>query len=314
MDFMERSFGAQLDQAYLRADMRTPQGQSRVLPAGQDFYSHGEPKQVMRASAEKLGIPFGVHAAMNAITSPQTKFKENLADPTLQARYPNNEAAEHVVRHMQEGGKAWDVHAMANYEDPITGQTKRHSGYPANFVKAGLAYEQFKEGKPLKEWRNTPSKSVPEGSPMFGPKTSAYHNSWLTSTPDFLVSDVHTGGGGFLPHLGTEKPLILDKETGEPKVNSTGSGYLTGKSEQEVAIETSGFHTMADYAARQALAKRGLGSLRQAQAAQWGEQRIRRSETDKNLRNPLDSEERAYANYGKKTAPQTRGQLSIQFE
>lgn len=313
-DFMKRSFGAQLDQAYLRADFHTPADEARVRPAGQNFYTDGEPKKVIAASAKELGIPYGVHVAMNAFTSPQTKFSEK--SPSGAQRYPNNAAAEHAVRHMQQDGNPWTIHQDANYTDPDSGRVKRHSGYPANFAKAGHAYKQYEAGVPMTDWRNPPTgkaimEGKTEGTPMFGPKTGPYHNSWLESTPDFFVSDVHSGGG-FLPHLDTAKPPILDKETGVPKMNSTGSGHLTGKSEQEIGIESRGFHTMADHAAREAMRERGLGSVRQAQAAQWNEQRIRRSETDTNLRNPLDTEERSYP---KKVRGSTEvhGQLGLQF-
>jgi hypothetical protein len=118
------------------------------------------------------------------------------------------------------------------------------------------------------------------GGSGFGPKTAAYHNAWLTNTPQFLVSDVHTGGGGMLPHLGTYKASGVNKQ----------------KSEREEGIATLGFHAMADYAARQAMHKRGLGRLGQAQAAQWGEERIRRHDqaTDPRVKTAFTSHEQAY--------------------
>jgi hypothetical protein len=315
IDFMERSFGAQLDQSYLRAEKHHEPGEP-VHPAGQDFYHAGEPRRVIERSAHHLGIPYGVHVAMNAFTSPQTKFKES--DKKGGNRYPNNESAEHVVRHIQGGGRAWDLDNAENrkFKDPDTGEIKGHSGYPENFVKAGRAFEMHQKGIPMSEWRNLPSKSNPEGSSMFdsAPKTSPYHNSWLDTQPHFLVSDVHTGGGAFVPHLGTDKPILEDTETGELKRNRTGSGFQTGKSEREKVIESKGFHAMADFAARRALERRGLTSIRQAQAAQWSEERIHRTLHDTNLKNPLETEETAYAGRTPKPKPprpEDHGQLSL---
>jgi hypothetical protein len=56
------------------------------------------------------------------------------------------------------------------------------------------------------------------------------------------------------------------------------------------------FNTMADYAARQALSERGVGSLRQGQAAQWGEQKIHSREQGSRMAVP---EHVAYPESGK---------------
>jgi len=296
MGSMVKSMGAQIDQSYLRADKNTPAGASEVRPYGQDFYHNEEnpdsPRGVVAKSARELGIPYSVHAAMNAFTSPQTKFQEG-------DRYPNNEAAMHVVRHMEAGGDASTVHRDANYTDPTTGEEKRHSGYPANFEKAGRAHDQWKAGVPMSDWKNE------SGSSMFGPKTGPYHNSWLRGTPDTFVADVHSGGGGMIPHLGTAKPLMLDSE-GNPKPNSSGSGFQREKSEREAGIETKGFHSMADEAHRRAMAQRGLGSVRQTQATQWSEERIQRTEQDARFAFP---EDKAYPTPAPKKVDPNQGSM-----
>ena len=67
------------------------------------------------------------------------------------------------------------------------------------------------------------------------------------------------------------------------QVGASRKAFYPGKSEREKAIEQTGvgaslpFHSAADYAARRAVMERGLGtSVRESQAAQWGEEQIKR--------------------------------------
>ena len=232
LDTMTADFGAQLDQAHVRADKYGAE------PHTKQFYNdmrEGQPKRVISDSARELGIPFPVHAAMNAFTSPQMKFEQN-------GRFPNNEIAVAAVKDAQAGVTEHEAYPPAGIQ----------SGYPANYKKAVRHFHEHEEGVPLRDMKSE------AGTSPFGPKTGPYHNSWLTSHPDFLVSDVHTGGGGMLPHLSSVKD-----ET-------------TTKSPREQGIEVKGFHSMADEAARRALRARGMNSLRTGQAAQWGEEKIQR--------------------------------------
>lgn len=251
LDSMTRSFGAQLDQAHIRAELYGSH------PHTKDFYTDGPPKQVIRQSARELGVPFGVHAAMNAFTSPQTKFEQG-------GRYPNNESAVAAVEMARSGVDPSTITSMPADANGIARQ-----GYPANFRKAVRHFQEWEsEGKALRDM------TTEKGQPAFGPKTGPYHNSWLDSHPDYFVADVHSGGGGMIPHLSAEKPYKRNPD-GTPILTDSGQPAKE-KSEREKAIEKAGFHSMADEAARRAMRERGLDVVRVAQAAQWGEEKIQR--------------------------------------
>ena len=267
LEQMTEDFGAQLDQGYMRAHrLGAVDEQGRVTPHAQRFYSTGEERQVIDASARGLGVPQPHHAAMNAITSPNTKFK------TKSGTYPNDEAATAATTWAREG-----------HEEPLTSAAWKASGpgrrgltaRPANMQKAVHVQKQLDAGVPLAETTG------PSGIPVFGeqaPKTGPYANSWSDTHPQFFVSDVHSGGGGMLPHLGTEKPPRSNK-SGKPVALSPSGEPQRDKSEREKGIErVPYFHSAADEAARRALTKRGLGSLREGQAVQWGEEQIQRGE------------------------------------
>jgi hypothetical protein len=289
IDFMTRSFGAQLDQAYLRAERNTPL-RTAAIPHTRDFYTEthdlrGEklPRAVMHDSAADVGLPFGQYTAISAITSPQTKFhtRGRTGD-----RYPNDETARSTVEQARSGVPVAEGTTGPRRDMP----GGKNEGYPANARKAIDAVQQMDAGVNVPElksrWKEDRKAGavVPreEPTPMFGPKTGPYHNSWLLDTPDYFVSDVHSGGGALLPHLSSHK----------------GGGDSKGKSEREIAIErTPNFHSAADYAVRQAIESRGLTSIRQAQASQWGEEQIQRKEANSRLQ-------------GSKTEAQAYGHLS----
>lgn len=259
LDQMTRDFGAQLDQGFMRAHRH-----GADEPHAQTFYSTGEPRQLLDRSAKDLGIPQSHHATMHAIVSPNTKFK------TANGTYPEERAATAAVQWSQEGRS--EPLNSANYkasapERENIGLTAR----PANMQKAVHVMNQLRSGTPLSDTTG------PSGIPVFGeqsPKTGPYANSWSDSHPQFFVSDVHSGGGGMLPHLGYDKPYLF-KKNGEPSM--AGAKQNRDKSEREKAISTvPHFHAAADEAARRAMVPRGLGSLREAQAVQWGEEQIQR--------------------------------------
>jgi hypothetical protein len=283
---MGKDFGAQLDQAYLRAEQFRPEvRESQVLdaqhsgaaipsygmhPYGMDFYSTGEPRKVIDESAKELGIPQPVHAVMNSLTSPQTKFQQ--IHKTGEVSYPNNDVAMHAVRHAQAGGTYEDV------SNQITGTEKRHQGFKTNLRKAVRATEQHMEGVSPSDWRGVPSKSNPEGSSLWenAPKTGPYANSFSDTHPQFVVGDVHTGGGGGVPHLSSDKPVLRDAE-GNPRLNKEGR-EIRDKSEREKAIaDVPFYHSAMDYAVRQEMIKRNLGSVRDTQGAEWGEEQLSRN-------------------------------------
>lgn len=295
VDFMARSFGAQLDQSYLRAERNTPP-HSAAVPHTRDFYTEdyrpsGEPghRKVMSDSAKDVDLPFGQYTAVSAITSPQTKF--HVRTPDGRDRYPNDDTARATVEQARAGVSVPEGTTGARPDNP----NQKNEGYPANARKAIDAVQQFDQGVTVPELQSRYKEDRKAGgvverdepTPMFGPKTGPYHNSWLTDTPDYFVSDVHSGGGGMLPHLSSHK----------------GGGDSKGKSEREIAVEkVPNFHAAADYAARQALEARGLSSIRQAQASQWGEEQIRRKEANPRLQGSM-SEQAAYARHNQAPPP-----------
>jgi hypothetical protein len=277
---MERAFGAQLDQAFHRAHHDTEaRGEfGMTYPKGQDFYSpdsdHG---QVVHGLAKKHNLHPSVASAVVALTSPNTKWHQS-------GRYPNAETADHVIRHVLSGGDPTKVHETAFMRHPETGEIETHKtstksakkgdpkklqGYGDNMVKAAVQLESHLR--------------TGSGFTGFGPKTGPFHNSFNDYTHDFLVNDVHTGGGGMLPHLSSHKPLVRHAETGEVMRDAEGK-EKRDKSEREKAINTvPNFHAAADYVARQALQKRGLSSIRRSQATQWDEEQHRRAEQHSNF-------------------------------
>lgn len=260
LDQMTHDFGAQLDQGFLRArKLGTDE------PYAQRFYSTGEERQRLDQSAKNLGVPQSHHAAMNAITSPNTKFK------TKNGRYPNDEAAIAATTWAREGHD--EPLTSANWKASAPGRMGLVSR-PANMQKAVHVQHQLDAGVPLSETTG------PSGIPVFGeqaPKTGPYANSWSDSHPQFFVSDVHSGGGGMLPHLGTDKDIRVNA-AGGTSISPSGNPQRD-KSAREKGIErVPYFHSAADEAARRAMTQRGLGSLREAQAVQWGEEQIQRSD------------------------------------
>ena len=260
MNTVIKDMGAQLDQAYERA-----WGHGTSVPHASDFYETGEPRKVVDSSARALGIPPQIHAMMNAFTSPNTKFSIQRRDGST--TYPNDEAARHAVRAAQQGIPADEV----TNELSTTGSgEKRAQGYVTNIRKATSAMHQFLGGREPADWE-----FGPEGKGGFdgSPKTGPYANSWSDSHPQFTVPDIHTGGGGAFPHLGTDKVIAgsaVDEETGRKAQK---------KSDRELALTKTPFaHSAIDYAMRQAMSQRGLGSVRRAQASQWGEEQLQRGE------------------------------------
>ena len=289
MGRMSNDFGTQLDQAHHRSQMF-----GSTHPFGSDFYEpHGAPRQVLTALSEQFGHISPHVAAGVASTSPQNKFTEFPAKG--KPRFPNPVAAGVA---MQIESKYEDL-STREYSTDVNG--KRIStvvgevptaefgemsralggtgavGFHGNVLKAALGFRQAKEGVPIHDWRNAPTEDNPAGSLQFGSsaKTSPFGSQLMEGSPPFLVSDVHTGGGGALPHLSPEKgsgrALLKDDA-------ARNSGAKFSKSEREMAIDTiPNFHAAADYAMRQAMGERGLEKTRFAQATQWGEEQIRRS-------------------------------------
>jgi len=309
LEQMATDLGAQHDQAIIRAagqggqDLGTGGNLTPTPhPYASDFYSVGEPRQVMEKSAKEIGMPMTVYAQMNAFTSPNTKFSATLKSG--ETVYPNEMAAKHSVLHARQGGDPAELRTSTEARElRKTGtaepwDTRKAQGYPANMEKTAQATYQFEAGIAPADWktgegagpmgdrmrRNPKDELVPAGNSPWrnSPKTGPYANSWSDSHPQYFVSDVHSGGGGAVPHLGIAK----------------GSGDTKDKSEREKAIESVPyFHAAADFAGRKAMAQRGLRSTRDFQAGQWGEEQIqRREDADRRGASPgnLPTEAEAY--------------------
>ncbi len=272
LDKMTSDMGSQIDQAVTRA---ATFGHARGH--AEDFYSTGRPRQVIDNSAKELGIPKTIHAQMNAMTSPNTKFQANRGD-TGEVYYPNDEAAKHAVKHVQQTGSEKFLTNKLDHTGVGRGSAQ---GYTTNLKKAASSFRQHTEGVSPGDW--VTGKDGVSGPFDTSPKTGPYANSWNDTHPQFTVSDVHTGGGGFLPHLSSNKPISMDR-TGQAKFDDSGRP-VRDKSKREQAIASiPHFHSMADHAMRGAMAQRNMPSVRDAQALQWGEEQIQRG-----LVNPQDA-------------------------
>ena len=285
---ISKDIGAQYDQGVARAEQRDGFGADAHA---EHFYSTGDPRKKIDSSAAALGIPSTIHAHMNAITSPNTKFEgergQTMADPeggkkrvanprAGETYYPNDEAAVHAVKHVQNTGSAAGITNELSTTDPAA--TGKSTARPANVDKAARSFEQYEAGVPVGEWETSKrKKDKPDqraGGPFdSGPKTGPYSNSWNDTHPQFFVADVHSGGGGAFPHLSAEKPIIPGKFDSNDKP-------VREKSQRELALEKVPFaHTAIDEANRQAMFARNLPSVRSTQEIQWGEEQNQRKET-----------------------------------
>ena len=335
IDQMSRDFGAQLDQAIWRAHTAGHHRESTGEPVPFTAHFYGDhphdapepldrPKDMLRESRQYLagrGIHAdpSVHVAAVGHTSPNVKFTQGERGNRTS---PNIEAAEAVFEQHAEGTPAHLMKSGKNRRG-ITNQSR-----PANSRRAGRMLEHVARGEPLATARNFPSASYPQGSSQWGPKTGPFPNSFDSLHPDFLVGDVHTLGGGMLPHHETSKPLRRveggqmarhsdfkdDPRPDKQLMKEEGRrAFQPDKSGREKMIERIGTavnpkdlpgvewargkkitaHSAADYAARMAVEARGLGSsVRRPQASQWGEEQIQRKVASPKLDVP--SHEDAY--------------------
>lgn len=252
-----RDMGTQLDQAHTRA-----WAVGTDKPYASDFYERGsEPRDRVDTSAQELGISPLIHAQMNAFTSPNTKF--SVVKKTGEKKFPNDEAASHVVRFSRQGRP---VSEFSNQLSTTGSGTGRAQGYVTNMRKAASAMEQHAAGVAPADWRF--GKDGKSDAFSGSPKTGPYANSWNDMHPQYAVGDVHTAGGGAFPHHKTTKVTKLADGTKRKH-----------KSEREESIDGVPFsHAAVDYGLRQAMKIRSMGSTRTAQATQWGEEQLQRGE------------------------------------
>ena len=273
IETMISDIGNQLDQASERAMRATDASGTNTRPYAEDFYEKGEPRQKVDSSAAELGIPRALHAQLNAFTSPNTKF--SITSDEGVTKFPNDDAARHAAIHVQKGGKPEDITNdtadTIKLDKPATSKSKSEygavQGYTSNLKKAAVAMQRHENGL-------NPDPDAFKGAPKTGP----YANSWGDVHPQFTVADVHTGGGGAFPHLGSDKPTKKGAD-GEVVLNKKGAP-VREKSRREAAIEQTPFaHSAIDFAHRSAMKERGMGHVRESQAAQWGEEQLQRGES-----------------------------------
>jgi hypothetical protein len=268
-DSAHRALAAQVDRAYAHEGGHHD---SFYSPA-QDHTRDGSlsPRARLKTSAKENGVPFGVQAAANAITSPQNVFVRPDKE-TGKAVYPNDEAASHAIKWAKSGKTGEDYHYHPDYyvpredkaEKTVTSRTGKQStqlvkkdgdtraypvnGYPRNHALAIDVTHQVLNGKQLSNaWK-----------PTAGEKVGAYHNSWVDphGSSQFWVSDTHSGGGAFAPHLEDKK----------------------GSGSQQAYMGIKGIHAFHDHVARNVMSERGLNSLTNMQSAQWSEEKRRRGD------------------------------------
>jgi len=265
IDKIAEDLGAQYDQGVYHANQA---GYDRVH--SEDFYNDktSGPRKVIEDSAKDLGIPTTIHAQMNAMTSPNTKFQANRGS-TGEVYYPNNEAAVHAVRYAQTRGSS---DGITNDLFTTGSGTGKAQGYTTNIKKAAESMSQYQKGRPPSQWVTGANGGGPFDN---SPKTGPYANSFSDTEPQFFVSDVHSGGGGAFPHLSSDKPVLTHSD-GSIKVDEGGKPKRDKSDREKALADTPFVHSAIDEAARRSMAARNVGSLRGFQAGQWGEEQIQR--------------------------------------
>lgn len=230
----KRAFAANLDQAYANGNLHA-----------RDFYTDPSPHMPaghIIEAARSTGRSVSSIATGTAITSPQTEW-----GPTKEGHFPNIRAARHAAGHQ---GPVGSVTQPTLSDDT----SKKVGTFRGNVRKAVTAIRQQESGTLAADLRGAPTKSNPRGNRIFGgktqQKTTAFRNALVDPEgPEAsFVSDVHSGGRGMAPHL-------TPTQAGE---------YL----------KHPGVHQWHDHIAREVMRERGLQSINQTQAAQWGQAQV----------------------------------------
>lgn len=231
------AFSTNLDQAYANSD-----GQ----PHARDFYVDQSPHMpaghIVQA-AKDSGRSASSIASATAITSPQTEW-----GPTAEGNYPNIRAARQAAIHV--GPPSAVEHPRVSDDS-----TKKIGTFTGNVRKAVTAVRQQDDHDVLAaDLRGASTAANPRGSKLFGgpnqQKTTAFRNALVDPEgPEAsFVSDVHSGGRGMAPHLSPEEA----------------GAYL----------KHPGIHQWHDDIAREVMHERGLQSVNNVQAAQWGQAQL----------------------------------------
>lgn len=235
-DSAKAAFAANLDQAYANSN-----GQ----PHARDFYVDQSPHMPaghIVAAAKDTATSVSSIATATAITSPQTEW-----GPTAAGHYPNIRAARHAAAHT--GPPAKVTQPTLSDEG-----TKKVGTFRGNVRKAVVAVRQEESGTVAADLRGAPTKSNPEGNRIFGgpgqQKTTAFRNALVDpeGPQASFVSDVHSGGRGMAPHLSPDEA----------------GAYL----------KHPGIHQWHDHIAREVMRERGMQSINNTQAAQWGQAQL----------------------------------------
>lgn len=186
------------------------------------------PRSLLKSSAKEGGATFHEQAVANAITSPKQKFAAMPKTGVNAGKvvYPNDVQASHAIREARRDVPIEDIKAA-----PGVG------GMHNRVQAAAKVIRDIDAGASVREaWKP-------------GPKTGPYHNSWVDpeGPSQFWVSDTHSGGAAFAPHL--------------------------SKPEQDEYMGIAGIHSLHDYIARNVMKERGLNSLSNMQSAQWNEEK-----------------------------------------
>lgn len=236
-DSAKRAFAANLDQAFVNAH------DAGASPHARDFYVDPSPHMpaghIIQASRDS-GHDVSSIATGVSVTSPQTEW-----GPTTAGEYPNIRAARHAAMH---DPAAPLTKAAVGHPTLSDDTTKKVGTFTGNVVKAAGAIRQHAAGISAGELKGD------AGNPMFGGPTQQKTTAFRTALVDpegphaSFVSDVHSGGRGMAPHL-------PPTEAGE---------YL-----KHPAI-----HQWHDDIAREVMRERGLQSINNTQAAQWGQAQL----------------------------------------
>lgn len=255
-----RAYSTQLDRAMVREDGRH---QSFYSEEGADADGNLSPRSRLVKSAAENGVPLHHQAAANAMTSPQNKFL-SVDKESGEVTYPNDTAATHAIQWAKAGKTGDEYLYHKDYyvprEDKIEGPNGRlkkrdddprgypAQGYPANAKKAIDVESRLLEGQTIREaWPQSPGQE----------KTQPFYNAWVDpkgADGQYLVSDVHTGGEGFAPHL--------------------------SKDDQAKYLTVRGVKAMHDSIARDVNRERGLVSINRVQSAQWNQAKLEQGHGD----------------------------------
>lgn len=209
-------------------------------PHARDFYVDQSPHMpaghIVQA-AKDSGRSVSAVATATAMTSPQTEW-----GPTKEGHYPNIRAARQAAIHTGPAAKV--EHPRLSDTD-----TRKVGTFTNNVRKAVVAVRQEDEQGVLAADLRSDA-----GNHLFGgpqqQKTTAFRNALVDPEGPHasFVSDVHSGGRGMAPHLSPKEA----------------ADYL----------KHPGVHQWHDHIAREVMRERGLQSVNNTQAAQWGQAQL----------------------------------------